>query len=849
MTLHIQNPLAISRKNKEMKNSITLLLIFHSIVMVSQADLVLSIGEPTQPEFNQLDVATFSIEVSNIGSIVSAETTLLIYLTKDLQPDFDEIIGRISIKSLGPNESHSTLFARPLGYNIFEGDYFIGFSIDPENIVNESDENNLICYNVNNECEQIRINPDLSNFWYSNLLPHPVLLIHGLAGLDTTWFQLRDELRNAYGINYGGALDYCLNPDGVLETSNDGIYIDYSDITPNVSGDLYILNLDISKEGERYVANDFIPFNDDFSNQAAIFRQGKALKFAINKILDLTGKDKVVLVGHSMGGLAAREYLQNEDNWQDDGKHHVAKLFTTDSPHGGSNLNELDILEQIFLGADDSFEAVRDLRFPDLFNRGIYLFGGNEADFFSSNFFYNKDVNCNGSELDDILGLNNKISPSDISYSCTIATEKDFIYDIVEESKADLNNYIFPVTPLEPLHADRWRVNSDHRKIHRDVKHFTFGIDESAWFDLSSEISINNGYLGFITEQASNSNVPISIRELDFDDYRFKLEDNSSISIDLINISVNNLKLSVFDENFNQISSKLSNGESDLRIESILEAGDYFIEIESTPDSASWRYPYLLLLQAENIEPIIAEFNSSSRVICNQNTINFSDNSQGEISSYLWSFPGGVPSQSTLQNPTIEYPNSGSFDVSLEIRNALETKTITKQNYVSVLPTPESSFQYEVNSSREVSFENTSNNVTQQVQYEWDFDDNSSSSETNPTHTYTSDGTFTVSLSLSDQCGDSQSYEEIIIETTSVLENHMGSAISIYPNPTITSITIKSSIELKIEIINSLSMNIHNDNHNGEDDIVINFENYPKGTYYILLKTPKQITTKKVVKL
>ena len=61
------------------------------------------------------------------------------------------------------------------------------------------------------------------------------------------------------------------------------------------------------------------------------------VKWAIYYVLQLTGRDKVILMGHSMGGLAAREYLQNPSNWQLDGQTHVAKLVTTGTPHGGSN--------------------------------------------------------------------------------------------------------------------------------------------------------------------------------------------------------------------------------------------------------------------------------------------------------------------------------------------------------------------------------------------------------------------------------------------------------------------------------------------------------------------------------
>tara|TARA_B110000444_G_scaffold186079_1_gene175208 strand:- start:918 stop:1136 length:219 start_codon:yes stop_codon:yes gene_type:complete len=54
-------------------------------------------------------------------------------------------------------------------------------------------------------------------------------------------------------------------------------------------------------------------------------------------VLQVSNRDKVILMGHSMGGLAAREYFQNSFFWQSDGLSHVAKIATLDTPQGGSN--------------------------------------------------------------------------------------------------------------------------------------------------------------------------------------------------------------------------------------------------------------------------------------------------------------------------------------------------------------------------------------------------------------------------------------------------------------------------------------------------------------------------------
>lgn len=50
-------------------------------------------------------------------------------------------------------------------------------------------------------------------------------------------------------------------------------------------------------------------------------------------ILEQTGAQKLIIVGHSLGGIVARTYAQDRDN-----HHSVAKIVTLGSPHHGTVL-------------------------------------------------------------------------------------------------------------------------------------------------------------------------------------------------------------------------------------------------------------------------------------------------------------------------------------------------------------------------------------------------------------------------------------------------------------------------------------------------------------------------------
>ena len=52
--------------------------------------------------------------------------------------------------------------------------------------------------------------------------------------------------------------------------------------------------------------------------------------------------------------------------------------------------------------------------------------------------------------------------------------------------------------------------------------------------------------------------------------------------------------------------------------------------------------------------------------------------------TYLWTFPGGTPSSSTLENPVVVYNEEGAHDVTLTVDRGGQVETLTKTNYINV---------------------------------------------------------------------------------------------------------------------------------------------------------------------
>lgn len=149
--------------------------------------------------------------------------------------------------------------------------------------------------------------------------------------------------------------------------------------------------------------------------------------------------------------------------------------------------------------------------------------------------------------------------------------------------------------------------------------------------------------------------------------------------------------------------------------------------------------------------PPSADFYSDEQTGCKPFTVHFTDNSTGDPTQWTWTFSGGTPSSSTLQNPTVVYNNPGIYDVTLKATNASGSDTYTQAKYITVRDIPVADFS--VTSIQGLAiFDNKS---IDGEDYYWEFGDGEDSAEEEPTHDYAEPGTYTVSLTVTNDCGSS----------------------------------------------------------------------------------------------
>ncbi|MFL5763157.1 MAG: gliding motility-associated C-terminal domain-containing protein [Bacteroidia bacterium] len=93
--------------------------------------------------------------------------------------------------------------------------------------------------------------------------------------------------------------------------------------------------------------------------------------------------------------------------------------------------------------------------------------------------------------------------------------------------------------------------------------------------------------------------------------------------------------------------------------------------------------------------PPVANFAASNTNFCEGTCISFTDMSTNTPTSWSWTFAGGTPGTSTVQNPSsICYPTAGTYAVTLTATNAGGSDTYTQTSYITVNPLQSAAFSY-----------------------------------------------------------------------------------------------------------------------------------------------------------
>jgi pimeloyl-ACP methyl ester carboxylesterase len=448
----------------------------------------------------------------------------------------------------------------------------------------------------------------------SSPIPYPIIFVHGLTGNSNTFGgsgSTVEQLQNNFNLNPPKVLHICLNHDQNNSTAvvgSDVVLVGWTEFEqttlsyPTLTDRLFIINLD-GDEFQNVVGHG----NHTLSNQAAIVKQGFALKLAIQSVLNATQAEKVILVGHSMGGLAIREYLQRTQDgtlstphrwWVDPNDdqhgHKIASVVTIGTPHLGSNLlNFLSKEQSNTVVPDVNSEAVRDLRYsygaldswpPDPINDvGVYLFGGIENLVQGS--YYNADFNCDGDENDIIFGLNDPNTNGSDNPAFPLSGNVKYTWITSDDGGlGEGDNVVRLDRQYLYTTGDTLLTDKTHGEEPNDFYTIIRGLDEPSSFSLAYAITLGITVQGLITYQPFFSST-------DEDVYKVQLDDTGAvtITIDGTNSGVTNLAL--YDASQNLITSS-SVTSFPAMMNATVGSGTYYVKVTGTATTNTWQNPY-----------------------------------------------------------------------------------------------------------------------------------------------------------------------------------------------------------------------------------------------------------------
>jgi serine protease AprX len=134
--------------------------------------------------------------------------------------------------------------------------------------------------------------------------------------------------------------------------------------------------------------------------------------------------------------------------------------------------------------------------------------------------------------------------------------------------------------------------------------------------------------------------------------------------------------------------------------------------------------------------------------------VTFTDASTGAPIAWKWSFGDGT--YSTVKNPAHTYNKTGKYNVSLTVKSAAGSNTVTKSSFIVVnaLKPPVPAFSASpLNGKAPLIVTFTDKSTSNPTSRSWDFGDKSTSTVKNPVHKYTKAGKYTVKLTVKNSKG------------------------------------------------------------------------------------------------
>lgn len=234
--------------------------------------------------------------------------------------------------------------------------------------------------------------------------------------------------------------------------------------------------------------------------------------------------------------------------------------------------------------------------------------------------------------------------------------------------------------------------------------------------------------------------------------------------------------------------------------------------------------------------PILAVFSADPTSGPIPLSVQFINNSTGNITSYAWDFGDGTTS--TDQNPVHIYNDTGTYTISLFVEGPggtdNETHEILAFDYEQYAAPVAAFSAQKTSGTTPLVVQFTDNSTGSVTSYSWDFDSDGTvdSTDPNPKYTYFSKGMYNVSLMVSGPGGS-----DIEVKTNYIIASTPSSitaAFNATPLSGAAPLTVKFTDESK-GTVTSWSWDFDNDGMADSTDKNPSFTYYDTGTYSVTL--------------
>ncbi len=240
---------------------------------------------------------------------------------------------------------------------------------------------------------------------------------------------------------------------------------------------------------------------------------------------------------------------------------------------------------------------------------------------------------------------------------------------------------------------------------------------------------------------------------------------------------------------------------------------------------------------------LIAAFQADTTIVLVGDSVQFTDMSSGNPTSWDWTFEGGTPATWSGQNPpAIVYDTAGKFDVTLVVSDGTLSDTAVSTDYIWAGEAPVADFDAIPTTVVVGSYANFTNLTTgENVSYNWTFEGATpdTSTATDPQEIYyliPADSLYDVTLIATNIFGTDTVTKTDFIHTIpdGIAENSLNRAV-LYPNPStgLINIVLPANTQVEVSVLNLMGKQLFSSLLSGTAKIQLS--TLSKGIYFVKL--------------